>query len=194
MDPPLNPSVSGTSTRAIFVDRDGTINPDLHYLADAERLEVFRGVAEGIRLLRTHGYRVICVTNQSGVERGFYTVQDVERIHQRVNEILRPHGAHIDAFYYCPHAPESGCACRKPGVELFERARTDLGVDFSASAIVGDRELDIEAGDRLGLVTVLVPRPATAAAVESTLKARGLRPDLRAPSFRSAALTVLNRG
>ncbi len=180
--------------RAVFVDRDGTLNPDLHYLSDPARVEVFRGVAEGIRLLRSHGYLVVCVTNQSGIERGFYNDADVRGIHERLNGILGREGAQVDRFYYCPHAPESGCPCRKPGVELFERARYELGIEFAPSAIVGDRSLDVEAGEKLGLLTVLVPAPGHAAETADEIRTRGARPDLVAPSFRSAALRILHRG
>jgi D-glycero-D-manno-heptose 1,7-bisphosphate phosphatase len=180
--------------RAVFVDRDGTLNPDLHYLSEAARLEVFKGVAEGIRLLRRHGYLVVCVTNQSGIERGFYTEADVDAIHVRLNGILRRSDAEVDRFYYCPHAPESHCACRKPGVLLFERAQAELGVEFPGSAIVGDRSLDIEAGERLGLLTALVPSPGHEAEARRETEARGARPDLIAPSFRAAAVEILHRG
>lgn len=180
--------------RAVFVDRDGTLNPDFHYLADAARLEVYDGVGEGLRLLRAHGYLVVCVTNQSGIERGYYTAADVDRIHGRLNELLAPYGARVDAFYYCPHAPEAGCRCRKPGVELFERAAADLAIDLAASAIVGDRSLDIEAGNRLGLLTVLVPSRGHEREAERELAARPLTPDLVAPSFRAAAHRLLARG
>ena len=180
--------------RAVYVDRDGTVNPDLRYLKDAERLEVFRGVAEAVRLLHQHGYLVVCVTNQSGIERGFYTVQDVERIHRRVNEILRTEAAAIDAFYYCPHASETGCRCRKPGTELFERAERDLGIVRSGSAIIGDRGLDIEAGNRLGLLTALVPSPGHQAEVDQELHVRGVRPDILAPTMRAAAARILAIG
>jgi D-glycero-D-manno-heptose 1,7-bisphosphate phosphatase len=183
-----------TRRRAVFVDRDGTLNPDLHYLSDPERVEVFRGVAEGVRLLRSHGYLVVCVTNQSGVERGFYNEADVRAIHERLNSILDREGAQIDRFYYCPHAPETRCPCRKPGVELFERARNDLGVEFASSAIIGDRSLDVEAGEKLGLLTVLVPAPGHAVETAEEIRTRGSRPDLIAPSFRAAALHILNRG
>lgn len=180
--------------RAVYVDRDGTINPDLRYLADASRLEVYKGVAEAIRLLRAHGYVVVCVTNQSGIERGFYTVEDVERIHRRVNEILAPEGAKIDAFYYCPHAPETGCRCRKPGTELFERAERDLHLMRGGSAVIGDRVLDIEAGERLGLLTLLVASPGHDDEVAREVVARGVRPDLTAPSMRAAAARLLSVG
>ncbi len=180
--------------RAIFVDRDGTLIPDLRYLDDAERVEVFRGVAEGIRWLRAHGYLIVCVTNQSGVERGFYSVDDVERIHRRLNERLEAGGARIDAFYYCPHAPETGCPCRKPGTLLFERARDDWGIGFAASAIIGDRALDVIAGERLGLLTAVVMSPGHVDEVERELTEQRAEPDLKALSFLGATRRILGRG
>jgi histidinol-phosphate phosphatase family protein len=178
----------------VFVDRDGTINPDLRYLAEASRVEVFLGVAQGIRLLRSHGYRVLCTTNQSGIERGYYQHADVAAIHARVNEILAKGGARIDAFYYCPHAPESGCACRKPGTGMLEKAADDWNVDLAGSAIVGDRSLDVEAGEALGLLTVVVPPPGHERRVELELASREIQPDIRAAGFLEGALRVLTRG
>lgn len=178
----------------MFVDRDGTLNPDLHYLKESQRLEVFRGVANGVSLLRAHGYLVLCVTNQSGVERGFYTEEDVLAIHRRLNEILGRSGTRIDGFYYCPHAPESGCPCRKPGTELFERAQREWHVDFGASAMVGDRALDVEAGDKLGLLTAVVPRPGGETELEEELRRAGRVPDLKASSFLGAAVRILGIG
>jgi len=180
--------------RALFVDRDGTLNPDLHYLRDADRLELFRGVGEALRIAREHGELVVCVTNQSGIERGLYTPEDVARIHQRLNELLGRAHARVDAFYYCPHAPERGCRCRKPGTELFERARDDLAIDLAASAIVGDRPLDIEAGLRLGLLTAVVRTPGHEAEVDAELARGGVVPDLAADSFPGAVARVLARG
>jgi D-glycero-D-manno-heptose 1,7-bisphosphate phosphatase len=185
---------NGLVRRALFVDRDGTLNPDLHYLKEAERVELFRGVGDALSLAHDHGFLVVCVTNQSGVERGLYTDGDVERIHARLNELLRPHRARIDAFYYCPHAPEHGCACRKPGTLLFEQARDAWNIDFGSSAIVGDRGLDIEAGRRLGLVTAIVPRPGREAAADAELAERGISSDIVASTFENAVLRILNRG
>lgn len=193
MDSPRNGTARGFR-RAVFVDRDGTLNPDLHYLADPARLELYRGVPEAIGLLRRHGFRVICVTNQSGVERGFYTADDVDRIHARLQELLARGGSTIDAFYYCPHAPERGCACRKPGTELFERAERDLGLQFPGSAVIGDRDLDIEAGERLGLLTVLVPQVGHERETAREMAASGAHSDLTAPNFRSAVQRILNCG
>jgi D-glycero-D-manno-heptose 1,7-bisphosphate phosphatase len=192
-DPP-NATARAHLRRALFVDRDGTLGPDLHYLKDAERLELFRGVGTALALAKAHGEFVVCVTNQSGVERGLYTTQDVERIHARLNAMLHPYGAAIDAFYYCPHAPEHGCACRKPGTELFERARDELGLDLATSALIGDRAVDVGAGRRLGLLTALVRSRGHEEEVERELAEGGLVPDLRAESFESAVLRLLARG
>lgn len=185
---------SNVRARAVFVDRDGTLNPDLVYLKEAEGLELFKGVADGVRWLHQHGFRVICVTNQSGIERGFYSDADVRRIHARVNELLAPSGAAVDAFYYCPHAPSSGCACRKPNVGLFKDAERDWSLDLAASAVIGDRALDIVAGRRLGLLTVAIPPRGRDPALREELRAEGAVPDIWAPSFASAAARLLAFG
>ncbi|HEV2520684.1 MAG TPA: HAD family hydrolase [Thermoplasmata archaeon] len=176
------------------MDRDGTLNPDLKYLREAERLEVYRGVIGGIRLLKAHGYRIVCVTNQSGIERGFYTEQDVRSIHDRLNTILRRGGVSVDRFYYCPHAPETGCECRKPRTKLFQDAARELGIAWAPSAIIGDRGLDIEAGESLGLYTVLVPSRGHRDEVLQELGHGPAAPDVIAPSFYSAAVRILHRG
>lgn len=181
-------------SRALIVDRDGTIIPDLHYLADPERLELLRGVGESLRVARAHGYRVVCVTNQSGIGRGFYTANDVDRVHRRLNERLEAEGTRIDAFYYCPHLPEEGCACRKPATELFDRAQRDLDLDWGRSAIIGDRWLDMEAGRRLGLLTAFVPAVGHERESDLELTERNFVPDIRAATFRGATYRVLARG
>lgn len=180
--------------RALFVDRDGTLIPDLQYLKEASRLELFRGVGNALRIAHDHGLFIVCVTNQSGIDRGLYTREDVERIHLRLNEMLRPRRAHIDAFYYCPHTPEEDCRCRKPKTGLFEDARRDHNIDFASSAIVGDRALDIEAGRRLGLLSALVAPPGHDAEVVAELAARSTSPDIMAGSFEAAVSRILARG
>lgn len=180
--------------RAVFVDRDGTLNPDVRYMSRPEQLEVFRGVAQGLRWLRAHGYRIICVTNQSGIERGLYSEGDVAAIHARLNDLLEREGTRVDAFYYCPHAPQNGCRCRKPGTELFERAQATYGIDFSASAIIGDRPLDVQAGDRLGLTTAVVRSPGREVEQREEFRALRVVPDVTAYSFPAAAARLLARG
>jgi len=178
----------------VFVDRDGTLNPDLHYLKDPSLLELNRGVAASLRLAHDHGFLIVCVTNQSGIERGFYSVDDVERIHRRLNELLGMHGARVDAFYYCPHTPEHGCTCRKPGTALFEQAQNDWKIDFATSAVVGDRSLDILAGKRIGLATAVVRPRGHEIEVDAELLRDQAAPDIISDSFRGAVLRVLARG
>ncbi|MCI4353509.1 MAG: HAD family hydrolase [Thermoplasmata archaeon] len=180
--------------RAVFVDRDGTLMPDLHYLADPAATELSMGVGDGLRLLRQHEYLVVCVTNQSGVERGLFSEATVHQIHRQLNERLRRYGASIDAFYHCPHTPEQGCECRKPGTALFLQAAEDWAVDFPTSAIIGDRSADVEAGTKLGLFTVLVPEVAHDDLVNQELAERHVRPDARVSTFGAAAAAVLRRG
>lgn len=190
------PGVPGSRPvrRALFVDRDGTLNPDLHYLREANRLELFRGVGDALSLAHDHGFLVICVTNQSGVERGYYTRDDVDRIHQRLNELLRPHRAQVDAFYYCPHSPETRCECRKPGTLLFRQARDEWNLDLATSAIIGDRGLDVEAGRRLGLLTAFVTALGHDADPAYDAVQDPGAADVNAGSFSSAVLRVLACG
>ena len=185
----------GPVRRALFVDRDGTINPDLKYLKEADRVELNHGVAEGLSLARAHGFRILCVTNQSGVERGFYTREEVEEIHRRLNERLAArHAPPIDAFYYCPHAPESDCDCRKPRTGLFERARAEWNIDLASSAVIGDRALDVEAGRALGLLTAVVLPKGHERRVREELREHGAEADIESLSFESAVCRILARG
>ncbi len=180
--------------RAVFTDRDGTLNPDFHYLSDPERYEFLPGVTEGIRRLREHGFLVICVTNQSGVGRGFFTAERLEEIHRRIEQRLERAGTRLDAFYYCPHLPEDRCACRKPGTELFERASREFHIDLKSSAILGDRFLDILVGARLGMTSVLIPERGMEREIETELKANRAVPDLRAGTFLGAVDQLLAFG
>jgi D-glycero-D-manno-heptose 1,7-bisphosphate phosphatase len=146
---------------AVFLDRDGTINVDRGWTHRVLDLEFLPGAAEAIRLLNEARLLVIVVTNQSGVGRGFYTEEDVEKFHEHMNAELSRQGAQIDAFYYCPHHPTEAkgqylirCQCRKPGPALIERAIKDWNIDLTRSYVIGDDPRDIEAGRRVGLATV----------------------------------------
>lgn len=151
--------------RVVFLDRDGTMNEEVHYLYRPEDLVLLSGCAEAVRLLNEAGYRVIVVTNQAGVARGYYTEADVDALHVYMNTLLAGENAHVDAFYYCPHHPEHGmgkykkkCRCRKPETGMFEQAEKDLpdGIDRNASFMIGDKLLDTEAGKRFGVTSILV--------------------------------------
>ena len=178
--------------RAVFVDRDGTLNPDFHYLSDPDRYEFLPGVVDGLQLLHRHGYLVLCVTNQSGIGRGFFTEERLREIHDRINGRLRAGGTQIDGFYYCPHRPEEQCGCRKPGTDLFVRAQEEHGLDLASSAIIGDRALDVEVGERLSIVSVLVPERGLERMTEEELRERGVAPTFRAGTFLGAVRGLLS--
>ena len=147
--------------RAVFLDRDGLICKDVHYMRSPEQFELLPGAAEGIKLLNELGLKVIIATNQSGIARGYFTEADLERIHQRMLKELAERGARIDAIYFCPHHPDENCPCRKPRIGMLERAAEDLGLELRDCFIVGDKKLDIEAGRNAGCKSVLVVSPET---------------------------------
>lgn len=149
--------------RVIFLDRDGTLNEEVHYLHRREDLRILDGVPEALRLLREAGFRLVVVTNQAGVARGYYTEAEVESLHRYMNEILGAAGGAIDHFFYCPHHPEHGigpykirCHCRKPETGMFEMAEKYYRIDKSRSWMIGDKRLDLEAGRNYGVRTALV--------------------------------------
>lgn len=146
---------------AVFLDRDGTICSDVHYMSSPEQFELLPKVAEGIKLLNELGVKVIVVTNQSGIARGYFSEEDLERIHKRMIDELLRRGAKIDAIYYCPHHPNNNCSCRKPRIGMLERAAGDLGLDLNKCLIIGDKKLDIETGRNAGCTTMLIPGPET---------------------------------
>ncbi len=149
--------------RVIFLDRDGTLNEEVNYLHRREDLRLLPGVPEALRRFRERGYRLVVVTNQAGIARGYYREADVDALHAYLNGVLRPQGAEIDCFFYCPHHPEHGlgayrtaCRCRKPEPGLLERAEQYFAVDKAHSWMIGDKLSDVEAGVRYGVRTVLV--------------------------------------
>lgn len=151
------------SNWAVFIDRDGTINHDSGYLVDPEGLRLLPMVAEAIKLLNKAGARLIIVSNQSGVARGFFSEEDVRRFNQRLEEELLAQGAIVDAFYFCPHHPGLGegpyridCQCRKPKPGLLLQAAEEHEVDLSYSYLIGDKMSDVEAGTNAGCRAILV--------------------------------------
>lgn len=146
---------------AVFLDRDGTIIRDLHYLSRPEQVELLDGAADAIARINAALVPAVVVTNQSGIGRGYFSVRDYEATEQRLNELLAERGAHLDATYYCPHTPEEKCRCRKPDTLLFERAAEDLDIDLGSALFIGDRLRDIEPAERFGAKGVLIPIPTT---------------------------------
>lgn len=146
--------------KAVFLDRDGVINEDSGWIRRSEDLVVFPFAARAIRQLNERGWLIIVVSNQSAVARELCTHDEIERIHQELQNQVAREGARIDAFYYCPHHPDFGtvrdCDCRKPKTGMIDRAVERFGIDRDPSYLIGDKTSDLLAGKRAGLKTILV--------------------------------------
>ena len=148
---------------AVFLDRDGTLIEEVGYLDRVERVQLFPWSVAAIHALNAAGIPIVLITNQSGVARGFFTEAVVDEVHRHIAGLLGAGGAHIDAYYYCPHHRDGKmaqyaiqCDCRKPGRGLVDRAAQELGVDPAQSFTVGDRWLDVALARNIGGRGVLV--------------------------------------
>ena len=151
--------------RGVFLDRDGTIIEDVGHPHEHSKIKFLPKVRQAIKLLNRNGFKVLIVTNQSGVARGYFTVETVREINRRVQETLANQGAFIDKIYYCPHHVEGiieeyrqECYCRKPNPGMILEAAREFGIDLKKSFVIGDKISDIEAGHRAGCRTVLLVR------------------------------------
>jgi D-glycero-D-manno-heptose 1,7-bisphosphate phosphatase len=146
------------SRKAVFLDRDGTLIQERDYLADPEGVSLLPGVPEALGLLAGAGFVLVVVTNQSGIARGLYTLDDYHAVAHRLDEELRRTGVELDATYFCPHHPEitGPCECRKPKTGMHVRAARELGLDLPGSYFVGDRQKDVAPAATLGGTGILV--------------------------------------
>jgi D-glycero-D-manno-heptose 1,7-bisphosphate phosphatase len=151
-------AASGPPAPAVFFDRDGVLFADTGYLHRPDQVAWMPGAFDAIRELNAQGHLVFVVTNQSGVARGLYTEADIHTLHAWMSGELAAHGAHIDAFAYCPHHPQAtlasyrrDCDCRKPRPGMIEALLSDWPVDRSRSLLIGDRDTDIAAARAAGL-------------------------------------------
>jgi len=144
---------------AVFLDRDGTLNSERGYLHKVEEWEWLPGVPEALAMLARAGFMLVVVTNQSGIARGYYDEDSVNRLHEWVNEdLFMRAGVRFSAFYLCPHHPDYGtaCDCRKPAPGMLLRAAAELGIDLARSWMIGDKPADIQAGAAAGCRSLLV--------------------------------------
>jgi len=139
---------------AVFVDRDGTIMHDADYCSDPKQVHVFEGVPEALRRLKGKGYKLIIITNQSGIGRGFFTLDQYRAVETEVLRQLGP--GLIDATYFCPDTPEQPSKCRKPAPGMILEAARDHHVDLAHSFFIGDKEIDAECGRNAGVRTIRV--------------------------------------
>ena len=136
----LNRTMTLSSKKAVFLDRDGTIIEEVNFLSNPDQVNLFTGTFEALRSLKDAGYLIIVVTNQSGVGRGFFSEDDVHAVHARIQELTKDA---VDAFYFCPHLPDDGCECRKPGDGMMRQAAMEFGIDLTKSWIIGDKMIII---------------------------------------------------
>ena len=149
------------SSHAIFLDRDGTLNEDPGYIGNPNQVKLLPGVGEALSFLKKElGFKLIVISNQSGIARGLITKEMVESVNQKINELLAEYDVLIDAFYFCSSHPdfnsEEECLCRKPSPEMVLQAASEHSIDVKGSYFVGDAVSDIECGINAGLKTILV--------------------------------------
>ncbi|MCY2963569.1 MAG: HAD family hydrolase [Planctomycetota bacterium] len=142
--------------RFVLLDRDGTLNVERNYLADADQLELLPGVVAGLTRLQELGCGLVVITNQSGVGRGLIAPTQLAGIHRRLHRMLSAVGIVLDGIYVCPHHPETPCHCRKPLTGMATQAARDFGFSLNQSFLIGDKPSDIELGRRVGATTLLV--------------------------------------
>jgi len=181
---------------AIFLDRDGTINFDPGYIKNPDEVYLLDGVAEGIRKLKDQfGFKIIVISNQAGVSKGLMTIQDVENINYKINNLLSNHGTSIDYFYYCPFHPDydppDKSECRKPSPKMIFKAAKDHQINLNNSYMIGDRASDIEAGINANLKSVLLKSKNSDVEI-SMLQSLGKNPNFVAANFLDACDFIIN--
>lgn len=134
----------------LLLDRDDTILDDPGYLSDPSAVKFLPGAIEGLQRFQAQGWPLVVVTNQSGIGRGYYTEGELTLVHARFEELLRSEGVQLAGLYHCPHAPNEGCACRKPATKMAEDASNELGLRLPDAVMVGDKASDLEFGRRIG--------------------------------------------
>lgn len=142
--------------KLILLDRDGTVNEEVHYLARPDQLKLIPGAAAGIRKLNQAGCTVAIITNQSGVARGFLSLATLDAIHEQLRKMLAVENAVLDGIYYCPHLPDDNCACRKPRPQLALDAARELHTNLAGAIVIGDKECDLQLGHAIQATTILV--------------------------------------
>lgn len=143
-------------SRVVLLDRDGTLVVDHEYLADPAGLEFLPGAVEGLQLLHRRGHRLVIISNQSGVGRGLFSLEQLRLVNERLAAMAREIGVELAGIYCCPHRPEDGCNCRKPAIGLVRQAAAELGFEPSATVVIGDKASDMELGRAIGAVTIRI--------------------------------------
>ena len=189
VDPaPPTPGLTSTSLAGVtvFLDRDGTLNVDTGYVKSPDDFTVLPGVGAALARLKQAGARLVVVTNQSGLGRGYFSSRDLEAIHSKLRLVLAEDGVTLDGLYFCPHHPDDHCNCRKPARGMIDRAHAELKVDLSRSYVIGDSIRDVELAKQVGARSLLVMTGPSGAEALADLMARDLPPDYVAEELSQA--------
>ncbi len=143
-------------TKAIFLDRDGTLIEEVNFLSTVEETRLYSFTIEALKILRDAGFTFYITTNQSGIARGYFGAKAVNAIHDKIQTELNAEGLRIESFHFCPHFPDEGCACRKPNTGMIDAANAKGDIDLDQSWMIGDKKLDVEMGFNAGTRTALV--------------------------------------
>ena len=174
--------------KAVFLDRDGTIieeKPGV-YLSDPEKVRLYKSTLPALRLLKQNGFKLFLVSNQSGIGRGYFTEKEVNRVHARLKQLLRP--VRLEEIVFCPHAPEDNCSCRKPHPQMGNYLIQKYHITPSASYMIGDKKADVEFGHALGCKSILV---TTANGKKHLQKYPQLQPEKVANNLLNAARFII---
>ncbi|MFO8016581.1 MAG: D-glycero-beta-D-manno-heptose 1,7-bisphosphate 7-phosphatase [Candidatus Woesearchaeota archaeon] len=142
--------------KAVFLDRDGILNADKGYVFRPEDFEFVEGSVDALKYLKSKGYILVIITGQSGIGRGKYSLDDMKRFNRHLMDMYGREGITFDRIYYCPHHPDEGCDCRKPGFQLWQKAKKELNIDMAKSWTIGDKLDDCKAGKKAGTRTILL--------------------------------------
>ena len=175
------------ANRAVFLDRDGVLMEDSHYVGDVHRVILIPSAPAALKRLQAAGYKLLVVTNQSGVGRGYFTRSHVEQVHAHLDEQFARAGVRIDRYYVCPHHPDDNCACRKPSPKSLRDAAAEFSLDLARCFMIGDRPSDIQTGHNAGAKTILV----LTGAGQQTLAEDKVNPDHVAADLNAAADWIL---
>lgn len=194
---PLHLRKASLQKKAVFIDRDGTITEEVGYLDHPDKLKLIKGSAEAIKLINDLGMKVILVTNQSGVARGYFPEQMIKNVHDCLEELLSVNGAKLDGIYFCPHHPTAGespyrsdCECRKPKTGMIKAALQDFDIDLKHSYMIGDKMSDMEFAHNAGIKGILVQTGYGKKETAISENIRGGIPDMIADNILEAATWI----
>jgi D-glycero-D-manno-heptose 1,7-bisphosphate phosphatase len=184
----INPALMN---RAVFLDRDGTLIEDKDYLSKPEQVVLYPGAAQALKKLQDAGFKLFLVTNQSGVGRGYFTLDDVEKVHAHLAQLLAEHGVKFEKIYIAPEHPDQPSRGRKPSPQFLFDARDEFGIDLSQSYIIGDKLIDLECGWNAGVKKSILVRTGYGKEVERVSE-KELSRSVIADDLAAAANWILN--